>query len=107
MRFITPASAKNKKSLQPIAVAKFATVKKLHEIAAAHLGLRSVFDKEAVDSECNCSFAKQLADGESSPDHVLVGSSNDATATKLQELTHLSGYFIEERCRLLGSHHTE
>ncbi|KAF7194948.1 putative bifunctional E2/E3 enzyme [Pseudocercospora fuligena] len=75
VRFVTPASAKYKDSLQPIAVAKSATVKKLHEIAAAHLNLPSVFDKEVVDSECNCSFAKQLADGESSPDHVLVVSS--------------------------------
>ncbi|EME80089.1 uncharacterized protein MYCFIDRAFT_177070 [Pseudocercospora fijiensis CIRAD86] len=99
-------SAKDKNSLHPIAVAKSATIKKLHEIAAAHLNLPSVFDREAVDSECNCSFAKQLADDESSSDHVLVGSPADAAPANSQELTHFLGRVIKERCRSLGSRYS-
>ncbi|KXT06246.1 hypothetical protein AC578_9181 [Pseudocercospora eumusae] len=74
VRFITPASAKNKQSLNPIAVPKSATIKALHELAATHLNLPSVFHEQAINSECNCSFAKQLADGDSSPDHILASN---------------------------------
>ena len=67
VRVITPATAKQvRSSLPTFAISVNATIKQLHEHVARHLKPPVDFDKNAPVDECNCSFARKLADHHSS-----------------------------------------
>lgn len=71
MRVITAASAKNNKSeLAILSIPASSSVKELHDQVADHLNLPR--SSSSIDNECNCTLAKKLSDGSSSPTSFLV-----------------------------------
>ncbi|EME39358.1 hypothetical protein DOTSEDRAFT_179879 [Dothistroma septosporum NZE10] len=73
IRVVTPELAKNDVSaLAVLYINKTATIAQLHDAVADHLKFPHSFDTSGTDSECNCTLAKRLADGASSPSHVYV-----------------------------------
>lgn len=72
-RVITPELAKQDKSaLTPIKVSANSTVRQVHEAVADHLHLPHAFEKPGLQNECNCNLARQLSNGASLPDKVVV-----------------------------------
>ncbi|KAK4500447.1 hypothetical protein PRZ48_008636 [Zasmidium cellare] len=73
IRIITPEVAFKRKDVKPIHIQSSATIRELHQQVASHLGLPCTFDKPPqLENECNCTLAKQLADGASASTTLTI-----------------------------------
>ncbi|KAF2158863.1 hypothetical protein M409DRAFT_61284 [Zasmidium cellare ATCC 36951] len=72
IRVITPELAYKREDVRPIHIQPSCTIRELHQQVSGHLGLPGTFDKPHLENECNCTLAKQLADGASPPTKVTV-----------------------------------